>query len=404
MSSASSRALARPRASAPSASRFRGSRRASALFARRRPLRSRDSSSSRDVAAPPPVPPIRAAASSSSGFGGPPVNRLDEGAARERVMRLASQTAQGAGALEAISGCLASMPGATNHRLALFRFPTPKSILDTVALNLHQPRWVVAFDALANAPRRPGDPPFCFGVTHPAEVPPAEAIEPGADPVAPAVGSVGFVCRLDDVYHDNKEERLYVTSKVVGRFRVDRVVADHPFFVAETSEVFDEAIEDDDAGEEAEEKNALREAEMRAWALLLETERLGRKIADSELASSTALDYDARRCSPIASERPPWDADPPAPERRAELFSWAVARRCHLTEAEHLRATRTTSTRERLELVVEKLEEGVRFLAAVSAVEGEAGEEVIEGDEAGEGEGEGAEARKASDATEPRER
>ena len=312
------------------------------------------------------------------------MNRLDEGAARERVMRLASQTAQGAGALEAISGCLASMPGATNHRLALFRFPTPKSILDTVALNLHQPRWVVAFDALANAPRRPGDPPFCFGVTHPAEVPPAEAIEPGADPVAPAVGSVGFVCRLDDVYHDNKEERLYVTSKVVGRFRVDRVVADHPFFVAETSEVFDEAIKEDDAGEEA-----LREAEMRAWALLLETERLGRKIDDSELASSTALDYDARRCSPIASERPPWDADPPAPERRAELFSWAVARRCHLTEAEHLRATRTTSTRERLELVVEKLEEGVRFLAAVSAVEGEAGEEVIEGDEAGEGAGRG---------------
>ena len=404
MSSASSRALARPRASAPSASRFRGSRRASALFARRRPLRSRDSSSSRDVAAPPVPPPIRAAASSSSGFGGPPVNRLDEGAARERVMRLASQTAQGAGALEAISGCLASMPGATNHRLALFRFPTPKSILDTVALNLHQPRWVVAFDALANAPRRPGDPPFCFGVTHPAEVPPAEAIEPGADPVAPAVGSVGFVCRLDDVYHDNKEERLYVTSKVVGRFRVDRVVADHPFFVAETSEVFDEAIEDDDAGEEAERK-ALREAEMRVWALLLETERLGRKIDDSELASSTALDYDARRCSPIVSERPPWDADPPAPERRAELFSWAVARRCRLTEAEHLRATRTTSTRERLELVVEKLEEGVRFLAAVSAVEGEAGEEGIEGDDkAGEGAGEGAEARKASDATEPRER
>ena len=57
MSSASSRALARPRASAPSASRFRGSRRASALFARRRPLRWRDSSSSRDVAAPPPPSP-----------------------------------------------------------------------------------------------------------------------------------------------------------------------------------------------------------------------------------------------------------------------------------------------------------------------------------------------------------
>ena len=40
-----------------------------------------------------------------------------------------------------------------------------------------------------------------------------------------------------DAYHDNKEERLYVTSQVVGRFRVDRVVTDgNPFFVAETSQ------------------------------------------------------------------------------------------------------------------------------------------------------------------------
>ena len=59
---------------------------------------------------------------------------------------------------------------------------------------------------------------------------------PGEDPIPPKEGDVGLVCRMVDAYHDNKEERLYVTSQVVGRFRVDRVVTDgNPFFVAETS-------------------------------------------------------------------------------------------------------------------------------------------------------------------------
>jgi hypothetical protein len=97
----------------------------------------------------------------------------------------------------------------------------------------------VAFDMLANAARRPGDPPFCFGVTHPALTP--AKTPPGEDAVPPKSGDVGLVCEIVDVYHDNKEERLYMTSKVVGRFKVDRIVGEHPFYVAETSEVQDEA-------------------------------------------------------------------------------------------------------------------------------------------------------------------
>ena len=112
---------------------------------------------------------VRASSSSSSNpWQGPPPGRLDETAARDRVMQLATGTPQGQGALEAVQGCVSVMPGMTNNRVMLFRYPGCKSPLDTVALNLVQPRWVVAFDVLANAPRRPGDPPFCFGVTHPA--------------------------------------------------------------------------------------------------------------------------------------------------------------------------------------------------------------------------------------------
>lgn len=116
---------------------------------------------------------VTRAASRSDGGGSwvPPPGRLDEGAARDRVMQLASGTPQGRGALEAVQGCISSMPGATNNRLMLFRYPGLKCPLDTVALNLVEPRWVVAFDMLANAPRRPGDPPFCFGITHPALTP-----------------------------------------------------------------------------------------------------------------------------------------------------------------------------------------------------------------------------------------
>jgi hypothetical protein len=54
----------------------------------------------------------------------PPPGRLDDAAARERVMQLASGTAQGAGALEAVQGCMSSMPGITNNRLMLVRVGT----------------------------------------------------------------------------------------------------------------------------------------------------------------------------------------------------------------------------------------------------------------------------------------
>ena len=86
----------------------------------------------------------RAAGSSSSGGGGawtPPPNRLDEQAARERVMQLASTTAQGAGALEAIQGCLSSMV-----RKMMMREdtpPTPPSIPSTLRLHRPEPPVIV---------------------------------------------------------------------------------------------------------------------------------------------------------------------------------------------------------------------------------------------------------------------
>ena len=63
------------------------------------------------------------------------------------------------------------MSGMTNNRLMLFRYPGLKCPLDTVALNLVEPRWVVAFDMLANAPRRPG------GVLH-VESTPSVVVDP----------------------------------------------------------------------------------------------------------------------------------------------------------------------------------------------------------------------------------
>ena len=78
---------------------------------------------------------VRASSSSSSNpWQGPPPGRLDETAARDRVMQLASGTPQGQGALEAVQGCVSVMPGMTNNRVMLFRYPGCKSPLDTVAL------------------------------------------------------------------------------------------------------------------------------------------------------------------------------------------------------------------------------------------------------------------------------
>ena len=275
-------------------------------------------------------------------------------------MRLASGTAQGQGALEAVQGCVSVMPGMTNNRVVLFRYPGLKCPLDTVALNLVQPRWVVAFDVLANAPRRPGDPPFCFGVTHPALTAPAEKVPEGTDPIPPKRGDVGMVCQIEDIYHDNREERLYVTSKVVGRYKIDRVVSEHPFYVAETSQVVDEVPADDEG------LRALREAELRVWNLLKELDALAVKTDEK----NSRIDYDMRRTSPDPKERPPWDTRPPKEDERAEMFSWAVVRRLQLDERAHLDAARTTHTTARLAQCEEPLREGIAYLAAMAAVNG----------------------------------
>ena len=118
-----------------------------------------------------------------------------------------------------------------------------------------------------------------------------------------------------------------MTSKVVGRFRVDRMVGEHPFYVAETSEVQDEA-----PGEAAGQA-ALLEAETRVWGLLKDLDALSAKTGQG---GAKQIDFDMRRCSPDAAARPVWDSDPPAADRRAELFSWAVVRRLGLSECEHL--------------------------------------------------------------------
>ena len=311
------------------------------------------------------------AASDRFSGGGPPPNRLDEQAARDRVYRLASETTGGRGAMEAIQGCLSSMPGITNHRLMLFRHPSLKCPLDTVALNLVEPRWVVAFDAIATAPRRPGDPPFCFGVTHPALVP--AKTPPGEDAVPPKPGDVGLVCRVDDVYHDNKEERMYMTSAVVGRFAVERVVGEHPFFVAETRRLVDEPMPDAMADPEG--RRALEEEEMRVWDLLRTLETLAKKTGERPFGDGPIVDYDAKRFSPVASERPVWDEHPPTPDERPEMFSWAVLRRLNLDQRQHLDAVRTTYTTARLALCADALQEGVDYLAAVAALRGAGGEE-----------------------------
>ena len=288
---------------------------------------------------------------------------------RDRVYRLASETS--GGRAEAIQGCLSSMPGITNHRLMLFRHPSLKCPLDTVALNLVEPRWVVAFDAIANAPKRPGDPPFCFGITHPALVP--AKTPPGEDVVPPKPGDVGLVCQVDDVYHDNKTERMYMTSRVVGRVAGDRGGGENPVIVAETRRLIDEPPID-----------STTDPAPKRWRggiavwLLLETlescrakrARTPRRRTGDRLRRQTVF---AR-----FEERPVRDDDPPTDDERPEMFSWAVERRLNLDQRQHLDAVRTTYTTARLAQCADALQEGVDYLAAVAALQGARGGE--EGD------------------------
>ena len=83
----------------------------------------------------------------------------------------------------------------------------------------------------------------------------------------------------------------------------------------------------DQVPEDDEGAKALEEEEADVWRLLKQLETLSAKTKEGDGAQ---IDYDMRRCSPDPKERPPWDADPPAPERRAEMFSWAVTRRLGL--------------------------------------------------------------------------
>lgn len=170
-----------------------------------------------------------------------------------------------------------------------------------------------------------------------------------------------------------------MTSRVVGRFRVDRVVAEHPFYVAETSQVLDKQPEDEEGAK------ALLEAETRVWNLLKELDALSAKTGEG---GGKQIDYDMQRCAPEPEARPPWDSDPPAPEKRAEMFSWAVVRRLGLDTNGHLDCVRSQYTTARLAAAETPLKEGLAYLAAVAALQGaDEGGEGGGDDEAGEKQG-----------------
>jgi hypothetical protein len=174
---------------------------------------------------------------------------------------------------------------------------------------------------------------------------------------------------VDDVYHDNKTERMYVTSRVVGRFQVERIVGEHPFFVAETARLTDELTAGSDPDiEDPEGAKALAEEELRVWRLLETLESLSKKTNEEVFGGGPAIDYDAKRFSPVKAARPAWDENPPSESERPEMFSWAVVRRLNLDQRQHLDAVRTTYTTARLAQCADALQEGVDYLAAVAAL------------------------------------
>ena len=93
---------------------------------------------------------------------------------------------------------------------------------------------------------------------------------------------------------------------------------------------------------------ATSEEEADVWRLLKQLETLSAKTKEGDGAQ---IDYDMRRTSPDPKERPPWDADPPAPERRSpprevfpqRLFVCTYGERYHLYR--HLNCT-SGATRE----------------------------------------------------------
>jgi hypothetical protein len=152
------------------------------------------------------------------------------------------------------------------------------------------------------------------------------------------------------------------------------VVSEHPFYVAETSQVVDSTPGDPEG------ERALHEAETRVWNLLKELDSLAVKTGEK----NSRIDYDMRRTSPDPKERPPWDTDPPKEDERAEMFSWAVVRRLGFDERAHLDAARTEFTTARLAQCEEPLREGIAYLAAMAAVNGVA--DGKDGDRGGDGE------------------
>ena len=110
------------------------------------------------------------------------------------------------------------------------------------------------------------------------------------------------------------------------------------------------------------------EEELRVWRLLETLESLSKKTNEEVFGGGPAIDYDAKRFSPVKAARPAWDENPPSESERPEMFSWAVVRRLNLDARQHLDAVRTTYTTARLAQCADALQEGVDYLAAVAAL------------------------------------
>ena len=134
-------------------------------------------------------------------------------------------------------GCVSVMRDDQQPRRAV-QVSRLKCPLDTVALNLVQPRWVVAFDVLANAPGDRAIPVLLRGHP-PALTAPAEKVPEGRTRSRPARRRRDGV---PDRRHLSRQPRGAPLRRVQGCGAVQdrRVVSEHPFYVAETSQVVDE--------------------------------------------------------------------------------------------------------------------------------------------------------------------
>lgn len=81
-------------------------------------------------------------------------------------------------------------------------------------------------------------------------------------------------------------------GEVVGRYKVDRVVGEHPFYVAETSQVVDLPAEDEEG------KRALSAAESRVWDLLKAGVAAGKRVVGEANQESVVYQLSAHQSSP----------------------------------------------------------------------------------------------------------